>query len=553
MKINEIKIINYKIYENLELKIENTNNILVGDNGAGKTTILEAIFMTLTGRINNSFVEKSITPDLFSYGTRKKYKENVHSKNIEKLPKILIEIYFDDEDQLAKYKGQVNSSNINSPGLFLSIEFDSKFATDYKERLQVTDTQNDLFIRDIPTEYYHVQRRYFNGDWVIQRTNPFKVTFIDGTKRNYANFIEKYIHSSVKNNLSIEQLSELRSIYNGHKQKLKSNKILKQFNNYSDDNTNTDMNSLTLTVKESLPEEWIEELTLSVNGFPFSNIGLGLQRIIETKLAMKNDTEDNNRILLFEEPENNLSYSSMSKLISLIEKENKTQNFITTHSSFVANKLGLNDLLLCEKGKISFFTQIEKSDFNYFKKLPGYDTLRLLLSKRIILVEGPTDELIFNRAYQDVTGNIPISDGIDVFVVDSLAFKRYINLGNTIGKEIIVITDNDGDNEKFNKKYSKYFKNPKIKFFYEKNFSFNTLEPSIVAANSKNNTQLDNLLQTIDINHKVHKNENGSINKDNLITFMTKHKSEWALRVFDSDRAILYPANIMEAINYVKS
>ena len=38
---------------------------------------------------------------------------------------------------------------------------------------------------------------------------------------------------------------------------------------------------------------------------------------------------------------------------------------------------------------------------NYFKKLPGYDTLRLVLAKRVILVEGPSDELVVQRAYRD--------------------------------------------------------------------------------------------------------------------------------------------------------
>jgi len=35
----------------------------------------------------------------------------------------------------------------------------------------------------------------------------------------------------------------------------------------------------------------------------------------------------------------------------------------------------------------------------YFKKLPGHDTLRMILAKRTILVEGPSDELIVTKAF----------------------------------------------------------------------------------------------------------------------------------------------------------
>jgi predicted ATP-dependent endonuclease of OLD family len=60
----------------------------------------------------------------------------------------------------------------------------------------------------------------------------------------------------------------------------------------------------------------------------------------------------------------------------------------------------------------------------YFKKLPGYDTLRLVLAEKVILVEGPTEELVIQRAYLDKKSRLPSSDGIDIITVNSLAFKR---------------------------------------------------------------------------------------------------------------------------------
>ena len=48
-----------------------------------------------------------------------------------------------------------------------------------------------------------------------------------------------------------------------------------------------------------------------------------------------------------EEPESHLSFAGLSQLISGITDNNEEKQFIiSTHSSFVANKLGLNSLFL---------------------------------------------------------------------------------------------------------------------------------------------------------------------------------------------------------------
>jgi putative ATP-dependent endonuclease of OLD family len=56
--------------------------------------------------------------------------------------------------------------------------------------------------------------------------------------------------------------------------------------------------------------------------------------------------------------------------------------------------------------------------FNYFKKLAGYNTLRLILCEKAILVEGDSDELIVQKAYMvKHNGLLPIENGIDVISV----------------------------------------------------------------------------------------------------------------------------------------
>ena len=52
MKIKKLVIKNYKKYRDISIELNSGVNIFVGDNNSGKSTILEAILMVLTGKIN---------------------------------------------------------------------------------------------------------------------------------------------------------------------------------------------------------------------------------------------------------------------------------------------------------------------------------------------------------------------------------------------------------------------------------------------------------------------------------------------------------------------
>lgn len=49
MILKKLGISNFKMFQNLELSFEPGFNLLLGDNGVGKTTILEAASVALSG------------------------------------------------------------------------------------------------------------------------------------------------------------------------------------------------------------------------------------------------------------------------------------------------------------------------------------------------------------------------------------------------------------------------------------------------------------------------------------------------------------------------
>lgn len=251
-------------------------------------------------------------------------------------------------------------------------------------------------------------------------------------------------------------------------------------------------------------------------------------------------------MILMEEPENCLSHTNMAKLVHRVSSTEGKQIFISTHSSFIANKLNLGNLLLVEKGKVKPFRDLPTETIGYFKKLPGYDTLRLVLAEKVVLVEGPTDDLIIQRAYKDKKGCLPSENGIDIIAVDSLAFKRYCDIAVILKKEIAVVTDNDGNIAlNIDKKYSEYKDSPYIRIFHERNEALNTIEPSVLAVNCDiDGAPTEEFKAVISCGASLMNRD-----YDGILGFMSKNKSEWAARVFDAEDSIHYPAYIKELID----
>ena len=168
----------------------------------------------------------------------------------------------------------------------------------------------------------------------------------------------------------------------------------------------------------------------------------------------------------------------------------------------------------------------------------GYNTLRLLLSNAVILVEGPADELIVQRAYMDYKNKLPIEDGIDVMAIGGVAFKRYCELAKLIGKHITIVIDNDGAPALVVERYKDY--KEIVNLCYEQDRALHTLEPSILAANKEDfETFRAIVYQGNDIENKTY---------TDIEDFMIKNKTEWSMRVFVNNKKISYPQYILNAI-----
>ena len=108
------------IREPLTIDITRKLSILVGDNGVGKSTILEAIHLALTGMYRGEPIRKALSESLFNNNDVAAFVTAVSTGDFSKLPFIKIEVFLcggDGHD--AEYlSGGVNSEkqkNVGSP------------------------------------------------------------------------------------------------------------------------------------------------------------------------------------------------------------------------------------------------------------------------------------------------------------------------------------------------------------------------------------------------------------------------------------------------------
>lgn len=544
MAIKKVKIRNFKRFKGLfELELNTGLNILVGNNETGKSTILEAIHIALTGFYGGRNIRNELSQYLFNRDVVELYINSLNNGTALPPPSISIEVFFDGSIN-PEYEGNDNSERVSCEGLRFQIAFDEKYTDEYNALVSKKNMMS------FPIEYYEVTWTTFARQAVTIRGIPVKSAMIDSSNYRYQNGSDVYISRIVKDLLSPEEVTAVSQAHRRMKDTFIGDDSIKAINERISKESSIVDGTVSLTVDLGTKNAWENSLVTQLNEVPFGYVGKGAQCVMKTELALTHRSAQNAQIVLLEEPESHLSFSKLNQLIKAIaEKYGDKQIIISTHSSFVANKFGLENLLLLENQKIARITELLSAEF--FKKVSGYDTLRLILCKKAILVEGDSDELVVQKAYQSQNnGRLPIEDQIDVISVGT-SFLRFLELADALKLSVAVVTDNDGDVAGLEKKYADYIKEnkkDKITICYdqvedtgtlkigEKPYNYNTLEPKILKANGNNITLFNSILGT----------DYSTI--EDLQKYMKHHKTETALAIFNTNEEVVFPAYIMEAI-----
>lgn len=546
--IKEVVIENFKCFKGkFNLRLNEGFNILVGDNETGKSTILEAIHLVLSGWLNGRYLKNELTQYLFNNEVVAEYlaKINAKEKQSAALPCILIEVFIGGED-LPLFQGDGNSEGKKEYCISLKIAFSDKYQSVYSELVKSGE------IKTLPVEYYEIDwKTCARGSITSSISIPIKSDLIDSSNYRYQNGSDICISHIVHNHLNDEEIIAISQAHRKMRDVFMDDDAIKNINTKIETATSISSKKIKLSVELSSKNAWESSLTTYLDDVPFHYIGKGEQCVVKTKLALSGKSAQKANMLLLEEPENHLSHSKLNQLIQEIKKSNNSKQIIvSTHSSFVANKLGLDSLILLnveettKKRETVRLDDLVEDTKKFFEKLSGYDTLRLLLCKKAILVEGDSDELIVQKAYMKKNdGYLPIQQQVDVISVGT-SFLRFLEIAEKIKKPVVVVTDNDSDSGSIKEKYKNYLdenKKDNIEICFDDEDSLYSLEPQIVNANKE---YLDTLRSVLGISAQQYPDDKS------IIKFMEapSRKTDCALKIFDTDLNIKFPQYILKAI-----
>lgn len=533
--IRKIVIKNYRVFKDFELTLHDEMNILVGDNDAGKSTLLEAIGVALTLRVGGRAISNDFPPHLVNSDATATYLADISKGAKATPPEVLIELYLSESVETAALKGMNNSAgDEDCPGISVRAHLDPDLSAEY---MQLLKDPTSLMLA--PTEYYVVDWFSFAGKPINPRTLPASASLIDASLIRLDSGADYYLQRIISENLDRAERADLTRTYRRLREEFSSKPKVQEVNQrLAEKSDDVSSRSLSLAMDVSPRNGWESNVVPHLDDLPFQFIGKGEQNSLKILLALNRRIADAH-VVLVEEPENHLSFSSLNVLVSRISaKCAGKQVIITTHSSYVLNKLGLANLVLINRDAALKIEALSPSTQDYFRKLSGYDTLRLVLAKGVILVEGPSDELIVQRAYLDRHGRLPIEAGIDVINVRGLSFKRFLDLAKPLKRRTAVVTDNDGSEpDAIERRYGKYTAEDFISINVGEFAGGSTLEPQLLRAN--NRKALNEILS-----------KSFATDKD-LEDYMIANKTTCALAIFEHDQTIAMPRYIQDAIDFV--
>jgi len=176
MFVKRIVIKGFKTLRSFDTEFNDNLNIIVGDNEAGKSTLLEAVNLALSGQMAGRSVAYDLDPYYFNNDLVTAYFSAIRKGDNAIPPEIVIEAYLNDggTGELSALQGTNNTLGENCPGLSLSIVLNPGLADDF-----VTYVKNAKEPDIMPIEFLTVQWYSFAGNPVSVRSLPFRATIID--------------------------------------------------------------------------------------------------------------------------------------------------------------------------------------------------------------------------------------------------------------------------------------------------------------------------------------------------------------------------------------
>ena len=415
MYLSNIKLWNFRKYgsdtfdidkPNLDLNFTEGLNVLIGENDSGKTAIIDAIKIVL--KTHSYEYIKIETDDFYNNSDRlrielkfkgfldeeaKNFTEWLTWEGQGENSTPILRVFYDVRRKDYKILPSEVRVGEDTEG--------NRLTAEAKEFLKITYLRP---LRD--AESGLVPKRNSRLSQILLGDNIFKVDnhFLVNKFRNINDELKKYFNegegSSIKENIN----KYIKGFYGQEKEVIF-------------DTASNDIKSI------------LEKSSLLLSGE--DNVGLGtLNRIFMATELLHLDKENREglRLGLIEELEAHLHPQAQMQVIETLQKQNKVQLIITTHSPNLASKIKLENLIICN-GNNTFpmgkdYTELNEDSYVFLEKFLDVTKSNLFFAKGVILVEGWAEEILIPSLAKAIGIDLT-AKGVSVVNIGNVGFDHY--------------------------------------------------------------------------------------------------------------------------------
>lgn len=500
MYISNVKIQNYRNYSTFELALR-PFNLIIGENNSGKTNLLNALCLIFSQDI--TFYKKRVLEyDDINYEAVCKFKKAIIDENIDidKIiyPEVVIDVEMEDfnDDQAAVTGDWFINKELSKAQLTYMFRikgsFDkSKWLTQCREELEKIKKEDkeseDNFqqrkINNIDFPIKNYEYLIFGGNDNSKRVDYYflgmlKMELLDALRdasRELMASRDYRLLYKVLNNRDERSFSDIKQMLLELQTIIKKSVELKKIKT----DIKTYLDKISLYEKDldnqvefqfSSPEysEILKKISLIYGDNPINveRNGLGRNNLLYISLVLSHLTSENSstdniffRLIGIEEPEAHLHPHLQDHLAKNIKNEikesKKLQVILTSHSTNIAGKLDLGSTIILYKDENNninkhyllqgFKNTVEdKKVVRYLKKFLDATNSAMFFARKIIFVEGISEELIIPLLFKREKKKTLEQIGCNVVDVKGVAFRNFLEIvrkGYFI--RCLVLTDSD--------------------------------------------------------------------------------------------------------------
>ncbi|BES65584.1 AAA family ATPase [Gottschalkiaceae bacterium SANA] len=623
MHISKLTIKNYRNFGAKEFEIPlRPATLIIGENNIGKSNLIEAIGLVISQDIT-MFKKRTLDIEDINFKTKLDFKKNISAltKGIEDFsgvafPEVKVEIVLENmsEEQLAAVGDWFFEKSLTKVKITYLFRPRSRFdkakwineqigsLEKLKEKFKDGEYKPHDYV-DFPIEQY--EYIIFGGDNESNKCDQYYLRMLkyevldalrDAKKQLVANSDYKLLYRILTQNYE-NDFSDIKSTLETLNSNIQENdKLMKISNDITEY-----LKKVLLSGPESddvinfsfsAPEvnEVLKKLSLVYGRDPISieRNGLGKNNLLYISIVLSHLTskmDDKNelifRVIGIEEPEAHLHphlqkhLSNSIKEIGKIqdddgESEVKTQLLMTSHSTHIATSVNIEDIVILYRDNSALEYHYITTGFGekvkdlkhlmYLKKYLDATNSCMFYARRIILVEGISEQILVPALFNMHTGKTLESMGISIINVNGVAFKHFLEVvKNGYFIKCGVITDKDAGKITENRA-------PKLREEYDDckvikvEFNDNTFEKAILEANKteKERTVLLDTYKLVRPNLAKLKTKGWTkeIIIDDYFADIEEHKSDFAFyleeQLVNEGKSIKIPEYIKSIFNFVK-